>query len=97
VDGGLVGLAGLGALVGLHGVGGLAWRSRRLRSLDLALRLGLFIVVVVLAADRAFELADPAADGLAELGKPFRPENDESDDQDDRKLKGSHIRHRDSW
>ena len=45
------------------------------------------------AADRAAELADPSAEGAAQLGQAFRPEDDQGDDQDDRELEWSDIWH----
>jgi hypothetical protein len=83
-------------LVGLLGVVRLAGGRRWLRGPDFGLRLRV-VVVVVVAADRAFELADSAADRPSELGQPFRPEYDEGDDQDDRQLKWSDIRHCNQW
>ena len=51
-----------------------------------SLCLGLVVVVVVVAGDRAFELADAAAEDAAQLRQPFRAEDDQGDDQDDRDL-----------
>jgi hypothetical protein len=83
LDDGIVGLARLVGLVGLSGLGGLAGRRRGLRGLDLGRRRGL-VIVVVLAGERSFELADTSTDRLAELRKAFGPEDDQGDDQDDR-------------
>jgi hypothetical protein len=57
-------------------------------------RLGL---IVVFAGNRSFELADPFPQRAPQLRKPFRPEDDQGDDENDRYLPDSDIRHRNSW
>src|SRR5690349_21632492 len=47
----------------------------------------------VLTADRAAELADAAAQGLAELGELFRSEDDQGDEQDEEDLDWSDVGH----
>src|SRR5690242_11013988 len=50
-------------------------------------------MIVVLAADRSFELADAAAEAAAELRQALGSEDEEGDDQDDRDLGKSDV----SW
>ena len=55
------------------------------------------LVLVVVAADRAAELADAPAQRAAELGQALRPEDDQGDDQDDRDLEGSDVSGINPW
>src|SRR5688572_20330061 len=59
-----------------------------------ALGVDVIVVIVVVPRDRALELADPAAHRAPELRKPLWPEDHEGDDEDDRQLQWSDIRHR---
>jgi hypothetical protein len=57
------------------------------------LHVGVFdgVVVLVLAGDRAFELADAFAQAVAELRQAFGAEHDQRDDEHDDDLKGADI------
>ena len=51
------------------------------------------VLVLVVAADRAAELADPLAQRAAQLRQALGPEHDERDDQDDQDFEWSDVRH----
>jgi hypothetical protein len=74
------------------GLSGRLDRSRRGR-LRCAQRFDVVVlsVVVLLAGDRLFELADALAEAVAELRQPFRPEHHQGDDEDDDDLEGADI------
>src|SRR5581483_1817832 len=55
--------------------------------------LGPLRLVVVLAGDRGAELADALAEGATQLRQPLGAEDHQGDDQDDRQLEGSNVRH----
>jgi hypothetical protein len=50
-------------------------------------------LLTLAAGNRAFELADAAADAAAELREPFRAEHHQGDDEDDRDLEWADV----SW
>ena len=65
-----------------------ARRGRRRRRISVGERL-----VVVVAADRALELAQALADGAADLGQLLGPEHEQGDDEYEDEFHGSDVRH----
>src|SRR4051794_36609859 len=75
----------LGTILGDH------FALHGLAALGAALELGLLVIVVVVPTDRGAELANPLTERLSQLGKPLRPEDDESDYEDDQDLWESDV------
>src|ERR671910_3421639 len=71
--------------------------DRLLVGLGRFLKLGALLIDVVLVAvagQRALELPNPAPHRTTQLGQLLGPEDDQGDDEDDRQLQWSDIRHR---